>query len=110
MDHWQLSLYLSYLVSCNNGFCWEIKSTYRAGTISCRLCAMCHLHFVYSLSSLFSFLLGLCLLKLSLQFHFNGKLKNILGMIVSSSFVTFGVFIFTDDLIYNIMEEAGLFN
>lgn len=31
-------------------------------------------------------------------------------MIVSSSFVTFGVFIFTDDLIYNIMEEAGLFN
>ena len=76
----------------------------------CVLCATCILSILRPLSLSLSFLLGLCLLKLSLQFHFNGKLKNILGMIVSSSFVTFGVFIFTDDLIYNIMEEAGLFN
>ena len=54
-------------------------------------------------------LLGLCLLKLSLQFHFNGKIKNVGGMIFSLSIVSFGVFIFANDLIYNIMEEAGVF-
>ena len=99
MDHLQLFSYSYYLVSNSLSVTMCVYSYFDYTVIV----------FVQMLCNQIPVLLGLCLLKLSLQFHFNGKIKNVVGMIFSLSIVSFGVFIFANDLIYNIMEQAGVF-